>query len=451
MKQDSVHIYLLRRCITFVLSLFVISLGSALTLRASLGSSPISVVPYIWSMASNIEVQFWGISFAIPRGTVGTYTHCMNILLLLLQVVLLRRQFKAKLLLQLIAGTLFGVFMDISMWLTAFFQWGDAPFEYIIRFAQVLVGVAVLAYGVMCEVKSDILVLPAEGFTIALAKVTGKDFAKAKILTDSSFVGIGVLFCFLFFGSWQWNLIGLATLVSMVFVGVMVRVYSVRSTQLEQWLFPPKKTEYSSPEVAVNTTLPLVVTIAREYGSGGHEIGWKLAERLDMEFYDQRLIDLAAKELGIDSETISSSEQRISTTKLLELIIGDKQIPADMDPSKEDSIFVEQSRIIRRVVAQKPCVIIGRCADYILKDRPNCFNVFIMSDLEFARQRVMEEFGLSAEKAEQKIHQVNQGRSNHYWQYTGRKWRDPEHYDLLINTSKIDIERAVELIASAVK
>lgn len=452
MKPVSANIFLLRRCVTFVLSLFIISLGSALTLRASLGSSPISVIPYIWSMASGVDVNFFGTSFTIPTGTVGLYTHCMNILLLLLQVLLLRRKFKAILLLQLIAGTMFGVFIDVSMWVTSIFQWGDTPLHYIIRFVQVLAGVAVLAYGVMCEVKSDILVLPAEGFTIALAKTINKDFGKAKILTDTSFVGLGILFCFLFWGAWQWNLIGVATLVSMVFVGVMVRIYSARSARLEQWLFPQSKVGYTEDALAETTTeatLPLVITIAREYGSGGHEIGKKLAEKLNIEFYDQRLIDIAAKELGIDSETISSSEQRISTGKLLELILVDKQIPGDMNPSKEDAIFVEQSRIIRRVAAQKSCVIIGRCADYLLKDRPNCFNVFIQSDMEFARKRVMEEFGLSAENAERKIHQTNQGRSNHYWQYTGRKWKAPEHYDLVLNTSKIGIERAVELIANA--
>lgn len=451
MKQVSSNIFLLRRCITFVLSLFIISFGSALTLRASLGSSPISVLPYICSMASGVEVHFFGMSCTIPTGTVGLYTHCMNILLLLLQVLLLRRKFKAKLLLQLVAGTMFGVFIDISMWLTTFFQWGDAPLDYIIRIIQVLAGVAILAYGVMCEVKSDILVLPAEGFTIALAKVTNKDFAKAKILTDTSFVVIGIFFCFIFFGSWQLNLIGLATLVSMIFVGVMVRIYSARSTRLVQWLFPQSKAEYTEYVSSEMATAPLVITIAREFGSGGHEIGKKLAQKLDMEFFDQKLIDLAAKELGIDSGTISSSEQHISTGKLLELILGDKQIPADMGASKEDSIFVAQSRIIRKVAAQKPCVIIGRCADYILKDHPNCFKIFIMSDMEFARNRVMYEFGLSEEKAEQKIHQTNQGRSNHYWQYTGHKWKDPENYDLVINTSKIEIERAVELICNVVK
>lgn len=451
MKQVSSNIFLLRRCVTFVLSLFIISFGTSLTLRASLGSSPISVIPYIWSMASGVEAHLFGISFTVPKGSVGMYTFYMNIFLLLLQVALLRKDFKAKLLLQLIAGTLFGGFIDASMWLTSLFQWGDAPLDYIIRFIQVLVGVAILAYGIMCEVKSDILVLPAEGFTIALAKVTKTDFAKAKILTDTSFVVIGIIFCFIFFGAWQWNLVGLATIIAMIFAGVMVRVYSARSAKLERWLFPQSKAEYTEYASVEPSTVPLVITIAREFGSGGHEVGKKLAEKLGMEFYDQKLIDLAAKELGFDPETISSSEQRISTGKLLELILGDKQIPTDMNPSKEDAIFVEQSRIIRRVAAQKPCVIIGRCADYVLKDRPNCFNVFIMSDMEFARKRVMDEFELTAEKAEQKIHQTNQGRSNHYWQHTGRKWKDTEHYDLVINTSKLGIGKAVELIAEAVK
>ncbi|MDR2916135.1 MAG: cytidylate kinase family protein [Tannerella sp.] len=450
MNQTKTNGSLLRRYIVFIVSLFIVSLGVTLTLRSDMGSSPISVIPFVWSQAPGVKVNLLNLSFIVPAWTIGQCTFCMNILLVFIQMILLRKKFPKMQLLQIVAGTLFSFFIDLSMLLTVFFQWGTTPAGYVMRFIQMLAGGTILAYGITCEVKCNVLVLPAEGLSIALARVFRIDFSKAKICVDTSFVLLGVMFCFLFFGSWQWNMVGVGTLVLMIFVGIMVRFFTLKTVWLDSYLFPYNKEEAIAGTDA-GIPASLVITIAREFGSGGHETGKILAEKLGMEFYDHKLIDCAAKELGINPEVVSRNEQMLSTAGLLELILMDKQIPAEMNPSEGEAIFIAQSRIIRQVSKEKSCVIIGRCADYILKDRPNCFNVFILSDMEFARRRVMDEFKLTYEEAEQKIRQTNQGRANHYWQYTGRKWNDAAHYDLVINTSRIGIEEAVRLIAEAVK
>lgn len=434
----------------FILSLFVVSLGVALSLRANLGSSPVSVIPFVWSKAQGLSVDIFGYAFSVPSLSLGTYTICWSAILILIQIVMLRNKYRPIQLLQITTGLFFGMFIDISMYLTSFLQWGDMPADYVVRFIQVLVGCCVLGFGIACEVRCNVpVLLPPDGFTVTLAKKAKLDFGKAKIYSDTGIVIAGIVFCMLFFRSWQWNMIGVGTLTSMIFVGVMVRFFSPRMGWLDVLLAKPREDAVAA-EISADS-LPLVITIAREFGSGGHEIGGKLAKLLGMEFYDRKIIDRTAEELGVRPDEVEENEQYISTPKLLELILTDKQIPTAMGLSENDAIFVAQSRIIRNIARQKPSVIIGRCADYILKDHPHCFRVFVQSDMDFARKRVMKEFALTPEEADNKIHHTNQARANHYWQYTGNKWEDAKHYDLIVNSSKLGIEGVVNIIAEAVE
>ncbi len=445
---------LFQRYITFIGALFIIALGVSLTIRADLGSSPISVLPYIWSMAHGVQITVLGSTFAVPKLTLGQYTICMHVILILAQIVLLRKKFKKIQLLQIVAGIIFGFFIDFTMLLTFWFQWGDTSAGvYIIRFVQMIVGGSVLGFGIACEVRCNALVLPGEGFPIALAQVLHADFGKVKIFSDTGFVVAGVAFCYLFFGAWQWKMVGIGTLISMVYVGVAVRFFSPRIGWLDFLLLDHRNLKVATPVPVTSPAMatPLVITIAREYGSGGHEIGEKLATQLGIKFYDRNIIDYTAEELGLKPEFVKEKEQKITNSKLLELIITDKQIPMDAIPSENDAIFVTQSRIIRNIAANDPCVIIGRCADYILKDNPNCLNVFVLSDIDFAKKRIVAECNLPSEEAEKKILHTNHARANHYWQYTGQKWNDARHYDLVINSSSLGIDRAVNVIAEAVK
>lgn len=439
---------IIKRYTVFAVSLFIMSLGVALTLRANLGSSPISVVPFVWSMAQGINVDIPGYTFKVPTLTLGEYTICMNMLIVLAQLLLLRKKFPKVQLLQMVVVFLFGFFLDFAMYLTSWFQWGNMGYDYVIRFIQMLAGGCILAFGIACEVRCNVLVLPGEGLAIALTKVTHIDFAKAKIMIDSALVIIGICFTYLFFKSWQWNMVGIGTIISMIFVGVIVRVISPKIGWLDLFLFKQKMMPEMEQETV--TELPLVITIAREFGSGGHEIGKKLAKKLDIGFYDKEIIDYTAKELGLKSDFVEKNEQNISNTKLFELIIADKQIPEGMNLSEDNAIFVTQSRIIRHMASRKSCVIIGRCANYILKGRSNCFNIFIISDAEFARKRVMEEFSLNSGEAENKIRYVNKARANHYWQHTGERWNDANHYDLVINSSRLGIDGAVDVIKEVI-
>jgi cytidylate kinase len=242
----------------------------------------------------------------------------------------------------------------------------------------------------------------------------------------------------------------------MVYVGLAVRFFNPRTQWLDRFLFKPQYADYKHEKEEVlasvcTSKVPLVITISRFYGSGGHEIGEKLAEKLGIDFFDRKIIDKTAEELGLTPEFIEQKEQNISNAKLLELIMTDKQIPEDLNLSYNDRIFVTQSRIMHALAQDKSCVVIGRCADYILRDHPNKFSVLVFSDIEFAKQRIAKENHLSLIEAEKKIHKTNHVRRNHYWQYTNHKWDDASLYDMVINSSAIGIDCAVDVIAEAIK
>jgi cytidylate kinase len=133
------------------------------------------------------------------------------------------------------------------------------------------------------------------------------------------------------------------------------------------------------------------------------------------------------------------------------LIFTDNSIPKSMNPSKDDAIFVSQSRTIMNLSMKEPCIIIGRCANWILRNDKNSFHVFVCSDIEFACRRIMESDHLTEAEAKQKILQVNKARANHYWEYTDGNWTDIRQYDLVINSSKVGIDEAVEMIEQGVK
>lgn len=122
-----------------------------------------------------------------------------------------------------------------------------------------------------------------------------------------------------------------------------------------------------------------------------------------------------------------------------------------MNPSHDDAIFVSESRIIRKLATKKPCIIIGRCANWVLRNDKKAFRVFVTSNKEDAVKRVMEKDSLSADEAAKQIEQVNTGRYNHYFQYTGRRWTAARDYDLVVNTSALEMEQCADIIVGVIE
>ena len=167
--------------------------------------------------------------------------------------------------------------------------------------------------------------------------------------------------------------------------------------------------------------------------------------------YSRQIIDKTAEKMGFTSELVAEKEQNISTGKLWEMIFTDTGIPASMNPSKADAIYVGQSRTIRELAQESPCVIVGRLGNWILRDNPRVLRVFITIDKDTASKRIAEKFGIGLDEAAKKKDRVDTGRANHCWHYTGTRWTDISGYDLVINAGRTGVDGAVDLILRAVK
>lgn len=197
-----------------LVSLWIMTLGVAVCVRSMLGSSVISVLPYVFESA--------GAEDLVPRLTIGQYTYLMNALLVAGQICVLRRQFEWVQLFQLCVGFVFGSLIDANMLLTTWL----APTELWQKVVAQVFGCTVLGCGIALEVRCGSVTMPGEGFPVAISRVTGADFPKVKICVDIALVVMGLAACFCFFGTWLWHIIGIGTLFAMFYVGAVVRLCS---------------------------------------------------------------------------------------------------------------------------------------------------------------------------------------------------------------------------------
>lgn len=194
-----------------------------------------------------------------------------------------------------------------------------------------------------------------------------------------------------------------------------------------------------------------IITIGRQFGSGGREIGKKLAEALDMPFYDRDLIQLAAKQSGMSEEVLSESDEKSGGSLLYSLSMSSYLMGSFSGPGEmplENKLYFIQSDIIKQLAEKGPCVIVGRCADYVLRERTDCLRVFIYADLESRIERIEKLYDLTSKKARELIVRTDKRRASYYNYYTDQKWDRIGNYDLCVNSTKIGIDGAVKLIAA---
>ena len=185
-----------------------------------------------------------------------------------------------------------------------------------------------------------------------------------------------------------------------------------------------------------------VITISREYGSGGRAIGEKLAKELGIPFYNKELILMAAKESGLSEEYIKKTEQMKSTSFLYGLYMGAQALPMN------DQIFLVQSKIIREIAEEGPCVIVGRCADYILRERNDLLNIFIHAPLAARAERAKTVYGKEASNMEDFVKKQDKKRASFYNYFSQNKWGGARHYHLAIS-SEYGVDFAVEVLKHA--
>ena len=165
-----------------------------------------------------------------------------------------------------------------------------------------------------------------------------------------------------------------------------------------------------------------------------------------VKLYDNEFIRLAAQRSGMDEQYIVKNEQSIPSFWLKCILSKNSEQPLEGSLSADDVLFVAESRIVQDLAEEGSCVIVGRCADFVLKDYPKVLKVFCYSDLQSAVERCITRYGISAEDAEAEIRRVNRNRIHHYEYYTGRKWGSPHQYQLMLNTGSIGLDTACRLV-----
>ena len=194
-----------------------------------------------------------------------------------------------------------------------------------------------------------------------------------------------------------------------------------------------------------------IITISRQFGSGGRGIGKLLADRLDIPFYDKELIELASKESGIDERIFKSEgEETGRFYQVLGAIGYALGSPAGgiYEYSINDQLYLVQANIIEQLANEGTCVIVGRCADYVLADREDVLNIYLCADMDERLRRVIDEYHVE-DADEAMLCKVDKRRSNYYQYYTDRVWGKAENYDLCINTGKFDTDAIIGMIVDA--
>jgi cytidylate kinase len=193
-----------------------------------------------------------------------------------------------------------------------------------------------------------------------------------------------------------------------------------------------------------------VITIARGYGSGGRTIGRMLAAELGINFYDRELLRLASDDSGINEELFAKADEKLKKSLLFKIARKEYKgelIPPDSDDFvSNDNLFNYQAKIIKELAATESCVIVGRCADFVLKDYDNVVRLFIHAPLDSCIKTLKEMYGTSEKEAVKQIASIDKHRAEYYKYYTGRDWQDAENYDLCLNTAMLGFEKCVEIV-----
>ncbi len=417
------------RYLLFVVSLFINAFGIAFITKAMLGTSPITSVTYVLSMFTPF--------------TMGVWTIILNFIFIAVELPLMKRdELKGDLkifLFQIPVTVFFGMFIDFSMnilfWLS--------PASYVGKVCTLLIGCFILAAGIALEVKMNVAMAAGEYLVRVISRRLGKEFGYVKLGFDITLVLSACLLSVIFMSGIHGVREG--TVIAALVVGPIVHFL----TPYYRFLDKPAGLGKYAACAPRNASGHSVITIAREYGSGGHLIGEMLSKELGIKLYDKEIIEMAARDSGLDSAKVMEGDNAVPSFWLKCVLSQSGKRSPEHSLSPEDILYVAESKVIRKLAETQDCIIVGRCADFILKDYAHVVSVFCYSDHESALSRCISEYGIRPEDAASEIRRINRKRAVHYEYYTERKWGERHNYSLMVDTGCLGTDRALRLIKSA--
>ena len=414
----------LKRYFIFLIGIYINSFGISFITKAALGTSPISSVPYVLSLG------FWP--------TMGEFTIALSLLLILLQIALLGKKFKKASLLQIPVSIVFGYFIDWSMLLL---EWVN-PQEYLMKILFLLIGCVILGFGVFLEVAADVVMLPGEAFVQAVTIRFRTDFGITKVCFDASMAGSALVISLILFH----GVIGVreGTIVAALTVGLIAKLFGKALKKTTAKLLPAQVRE-AVPEYEETGTPHRIITIGREFGSGGREVGKLVAEKLGIAYYDSEVILRAAEESDYSEQYIRNNEEKLPDARLYDLYTQYYSYGAEEKP-KYEALFQVEQKVMKELAEKNSCVIVGRASGYVFRKYKTALHVFISAGMQHKIDRVVRRDGLDPKEAEKKIKKVAIERKNHCKYFTGRDWGMAENYDLALRTDAFSVEDVADTI-----
>lgn len=373
----------------------------------------------------------------------------------------------------LLSGGVYFIFIAVATVLTrvvlgkAIDRYGEGIMVYTGN-AAIIVGIMllVLAHNIPCYILSALLL----GYSFGAIQPSLQTMAMHVVTPDRRGAASSTFFCAFDMGIALGGFIaGILVkfmgydrmFLSIAFAAVLSLAYYYLFGRNHESSLNPLRREASESSVEMKSefatsamgALPLVVTISREYGSGGHSIGKYLAESLGVKLYDGELIEMTAKESGLSEDFVQANEQKLQDCKLFDLYVdflGAASSASSVDPA-QTAMFYAQCKIIRDLAAKESCVIVGRLANFILRGRPHALHVFVHADPAYRVSRIMDRNHVNRSHAEQELYRVDESRKEHCLHFTGKEWGACRYYDLSFNSAWLGIKGTAELIYSLLK
>ena len=435
-----------KRALIYLVGMYLMAVGVAFSARSNLGMSPVGSL-------ANVLYQIGLASHAPDYVNLGNCTTVVYCLYILAELLILRKDFKPAMLLQLAASLLFGRLVNLATAMLAFLP---APGSYLMQMLNLLCSVPLVAAGVMLYLSPNILPTPGEGMSLAISKKTGWSVGSSKTLFDCSMVVISAATSLLYFR----RLVGVreGTVLCALLVGFVMKQLQklcqarlLRFVERENKIDRALQASMEGYQTDSKGKPKIIITIGREFGAGGYEIGSRLAQQLGITFYDKQINEMAAGLSGLPLAKVEEMERHMER----EIVYDFKNAAYAMVNdalSPEERLFVAQTSVIRRIAAgDESCVIMGRCADYVLYNDPNCFRIFIHARPDVRVKRTMAQYGLDQDEAKRQMENTDYSRAQHYKRFTGREYGKQEYYHLAVDSGMLGTERSVAVIVDVLR
>lgn len=441
MKTQTTPANLAKRLLVFCIGQFILACGVVLAIKASLGASPTTGIP---NVIYNI-LQDKGIT-SITLGTCTTAIYCVYILV---QLLILRKDFKVRMLLEIAVSFIFGYFVTLGQNLLSFVP---APPNYAMQLIYLIISIPIMSAGIAIYVIPKISPAPAEGVTAAMSQKTGWPVPKCLLIFDICIVGIACILSLAYFH----KLVGVreGTIICALTLGPVMNPIMARIQKpLTEFCGLQRKLETAIEEVAVPAADSdrLIITVDWEFSSDGDLLCRDLGKALGAKIYsNDELVPMEIEESGLSKRFVTEHEKLMRHSALFDYATYAYKIQQSLDPLEQ--LYAAQVNVIRRIAAtEKRAIIFGHCGNYILRNDPYCFKLFIHADTDYRVRRAQARNKTDAEASMQAMSATDHSRAKYHRDFTGQEWGQARYYDLSFDTSTFPYPKGENLILNALK